>query len=229
MVFGNRLPLQIGKSLGSVLGDLKVDTKKLSPEEVRFLENALDKNPVWMLEDPKTRSSLFGTFPSDVDKAYRKLFFSRLNPHSQEQMSAFFKALEVHYKKIGPFNNGEESIEAWRKVTKGSRDAIQRGDFGVSLNDFRALYANHVVEKINSDTGFLEAARGIREIVGGGGESVYDKLVESQLKLNTAIGVLFDFFQGTTISQTGKFSQKTLKQNNQKPKDPFFGLPPFYI
>ena len=97
MAFGHRLPLQIGKSLGSVFGDLKIDTKKLSAGEIKFLEDAASKSPVRTLEDPRAEFAIFGTSSSYADQAYRRLFFSRLNPHSVDQMSAFFESLETHY------------------------------------------------------------------------------------------------------------------------------------
>lgn len=230
--FGNRLPLQISKGFGSILNDLKINTENFSPEEIKFLEDALDKNPVWMFEDPKSVSALFGTSSYHVDEAYRKLFFPRLNPSSEEQMSAFFESMEAHYKKINSFENGEDSIETWRKITKGSVEAIQRGDFGgISLNDFRTLYANHIIEKINNDTGFLETAKKMRETTeewGGRDEG----FIVSQLKLKASLHALFDFFQGTTVDQSGRLSQRvsgSVDQDvDQALKDLPFGLDHLY-
>ena len=220
MVFGARLPLQISKGLRIVLNDLKIDTKKLSSGEIKFLEDALDKNPVWMLEDPKTRSALFGTSSSDAGKAYRKLFFSRLNPHSGEEMSAFFEALEAHHGRGKKnYDNGEDSIEAWRKVTRGSIEAIQSGDFGgISLNDFRALYANHLIERVNgTDLKFKRAlGNALREMKRRGelpdipapvGPRLSNEFLELEGKLDSVLIDFFEFSQGTTAGQTGRSFQ----------------------
>ena len=100
-----------------------------------------------------------------------------------------------------PVLGEEDSINAWRSATKGSRDAIQRGDFGgISLNDFRALYANHLIEKrIRDNPEFLETVREIRETIGGGwGGSANNEILilEAQMKVSYAINMLSDFFMG---------------------------------
>lgn len=222
MAFGSRLPLQIGKGFGNVLDDLKVNTEEISLDEVKFLEDALGKDPLRILEYPKAGHAIFGTSSSYVDQVYQRLFFSRLDPHSQEQMSTFFETLE-NYKKIN-FSE-QDSINTWKKVTKGSVDAIQRGDFGgISLNDFRALYANHVVEKINSDTGFLETAREMIKATGGLNESAHDELIASQLRSSALTDILFNFFHGTT----GISPQKVLGSGDQELTNSLFHLNNLY-
>ena len=100
MAFGSRLPLQIGKSLGSVFGDLKVNTKEISPDEVKFLEDALDKDPVQMLEDPKAGHAIFGTSSSYLDQVYQRLFFPVLTPTPGIRCQLFLRHWKIIRKSI---------------------------------------------------------------------------------------------------------------------------------
>ena len=63
---------------------------------------------------------------------------------------------------------------------------------------------------------------------GGQSESAHDELVASQLRLSASINALFDFFHGTTVSQTGNFSQRVLGPGDQKSTNSLFHLNTLY-
>lgn len=199
---GARLPLGISEGLKNTLDGLKINTEKLSLDEVRFLQDFLDNSPVGMLENEKARRAIFESSSSYGDKTYRRFFFSRLNPHSHEQMSAFIESLENHSRSIydksigaatalyDPSATVQAAINALRKGTAGVRLAIQNGEFNISLNDLRALYANHIsksIKKIPED------------------KLVHDNVFSKrEMKFSFAILELYSFFQATVNSQSGQ-------------------------
>ncbi len=121
----------LSPAVNRILSDLRINTETLSPYNIRFLKDSLEQEPSWMLENKKARKAIFGIPSSKVDEAYRKLFYSRLDPHSDEEMLKFFEALDDHRHSI--YNQllgrrGEASssskkikhrISAWKKATWG--------------------------------------------------------------------------------------------------------------
>ena len=224
VAFGG-LPLEgvVSKVLKDSLGNLRINTERLSPDEIKFLEDSLKQEPSWMLESKKAREAIFEGPSSKVDKAYRKLFYSRLDPYSDEEMSEFFKALEDHqlsvYDKLSKgkrpaFNPSyiKDTNRAWKRATNGILYAINNGDFNISLRDFHALFANRISEHLGVPD-FFETAKKIPQILVESGRIGADELMmtEESVKFEFIILGLSDIFQATskdTIRRTSRNNPK---------------------
>ena len=222
----------ISENLRKIFVDLKIDMERLSPDEIRFLENSLNESPLWMLENEKGRHAIFQTTSSYADQAYRRLFFSRLNPHSKEEMSGLFNSLRDYrdsiYNKLLEGRSGNVSnsprrdrINAWRKATDGILSAIKNRLFKISMSDFHALYANHVSEKLGDPNFFRIGREHAKTLLEEGiiTADQYDDLLisEEAIKTNYAIHELMDFFQGTKTNFFQRTTRRTSRRGNQDP------------
>ncbi len=187
--------------LNRILSDLRINTETLSPYNIRFLEDSLEQKPSWMLKNKKARKAIFGIPSSKVDEAYRKLFYSRLDPHSDEEMLKFFEALEDYQLSIhnqllgrrgGAFSSSSKKIQhhisAWKKATRGILYAIDNGDFNISLSDFHALRANHVSEVLKEP----------------------NLAFTNQTRLTIMLQELLNIFQATSKQTTQRVSTKNV-------------------
>ena len=181
--------------LEDILGSLKINKENLSANELRFLEISLERDPTWMLENKTARKAIFEGPSSNLDKAYRKLFYSRLDPDSSEEMSKFFDSFRIHqhsvYRRLGgqivtPDMSAaviprqiRYGIIAWKRVTRGILYAINNGDFNISLSDFHALWANDVSEFLLKYPPFSRST-------------------DKRLKLITLVSELLNVFQATS-------------------------------
>ncbi len=220
----------VSEGLKEVFGSLRIRMERLSPEEIKFLEEFMEKSPTSMvLDNEKKRRAILEGSSSYAEKVYRKIFFSRLNPHSDEEMSVFFESLERYqlsiYNKmserkgvseerglnLNPFSR-KDYIKAWRRATHGTLYAIRNGEFNISLSDFHALYANEVsrnlghsdiVEALRSrNSKLLEDGR-----ISADTHDYFSELSEENLKIEVAIGDLMSFFQGTSKKPSPNLSR----------------------
>ncbi len=211
----------VSKALKSPLSELRISPDGLPPDEIRFLEDSLNQEASWMLENEKARQAIFGEASSEAaDRAYRKLFFSRLDPHSGEEMSAFFESLDRHRRSIlrssesGDGSSAPSFLEranAWRKATVGILDAVKSGEFDIRLSDFQALYGNHINDKLNDPDFFVsiedfriplkEEVRDFRNFRHG--YHMGEEFREGMIKQEYMIDDLLAFIHGTEETASG--------------------------
>ena len=208
MVLGGRLPLSgIKEGLQNTFGVMNIDIERLVPNEIRFLQDSMDKGPIWMLENRKAKRAILQSPSSYADHVYRKLFFSRLNPHSHKEMSGFFKSIGTYqltvYNRLSqgtPFSR-RIYLNAWKKATQGTLRAINRGEFNISLSDFYALYANQVSDRLGHPDYFKFMKIQNRHLLEEGRipTRLHDAFLESEdhMKSELAIVELLTFFLGT--------------------------------
>ncbi len=178
-------------SLEDIFGNLKINTRKLTEDEIRFLSDSMEKNSLWMINDEKVKNAILNGPSSYAEQVYRRIFFYRLDLWNETEMSMFFAWLFVFqksaYDKISKARISQEdalydenNVAAWKKVTQGIVYAIKQGDFGISLSDFHALYANFT-------------SKNIMEFIG--------ETHEMSEKGRVAMYEIWKFIQGTSTEQ----------------------------
>ena len=170
----------LNTDLKTIFRNLRINPKKLTDNEIRFIENSLNESSLWMIETNRNARRAVLEGPSSyVEQVYRRIFFSRLNPRDQEAMSEFFDYLSDHKTDIFEANNGigrQDNIHAWEETTKGTVDAIKNGDFNISISDLHALYVNYISDGIKLGR--------------------YPK-PETSSDYQATMTIIWDFFQGT--------------------------------
>ena len=85
-------PLSKARQLEVLFKKLRVDTRRLTPDELRFLQDSVDWNPITMLSNEAVGRAIIQ--PSSYgEQVYRRVFFARLNPRDSREMSSFFQYL----------------------------------------------------------------------------------------------------------------------------------------
>ncbi len=188
---------------------LRVNTEKLKPDELRFLQDSMDGNPTLMLYNEDVGRAIIRP-SSHAEQVYQKVFFARLNPHDHREMSSFLLYLfgrQDHIfeelAKKGEDLSRRSNVRAWRKVIQETVFAVQRGDFNISLSDFHASYMNfldEVVDDVRFDLpeyakkGYytLEENQSI-SIIGAN-----PAITEKRTKAEVIMVLFWDFVQATT-------------------------------
>ena len=205
-------PLNKVKQLEVLFKELRIDTRRLKPDELRFLEDSMDENPTMMLYNEDVGRAVINP-SSYAELVYQKVFFTRLNPHDPREISSLFQHLFGHqheiFEKLTKRRElpRKHAVSAWKRVVHGTVHAIRRGDFKISLGDLHAFYINFLDETIGdgkfnlteyakeySKKGYytLKGNESI-PVIGAGPD-----LIEEREKAGAIMVMFWDFAQATT-------------------------------
>ena len=92
-------PLSKARQLTVLFAELGIDTGKLKPDELRFLQDSMDESPIVMLYNEDVARAVI--HPSSyVEQVYNRVFFTRLNPHDPMEISDFFQYLCTYQNEV---------------------------------------------------------------------------------------------------------------------------------